>query len=167
MGANIKAVPLSLKEASAFIDELHRHHVPSKGDKFRVGASVGGVLVGVVQVGRPVSRYLDDGETLEVTRLCTDGTENVCSFLYSRAARIAKEMGYRKIITYILDSESGTSLKASGWFLEDDNCGGGSWDCPSRRRTLMPDQISMFPQKQKYATNKKQRWAKWLVKEQE
>ena len=74
----------------------------------------GGVLHGVAMVGRPVSRYLDaGGDTVEVIRLCTDGTRNACSFLYSRAARIAQEMGYRKIITYILDTETGSSLKAS------------------------------------------------------
>ena len=95
------------------------------GDKFRVGVSDGDKLVGVAQVGRPVSRYLDDGQTLEVIRCCTDGTKNACSFLYSRCARIAEEMGYKKIITYILASELGSSLKASGWHCETDNAGGG------------------------------------------
>ena len=87
----IKAVPLSLKEASAYVDELHRHHNHAVGDKYRVGAEINGELVGVVQVGRPVSRYLDDGKTLEVLRLCSNGSKDVCSFLYSRAARIAKD----------------------------------------------------------------------------
>ena len=119
------AIPLSLKQANTFVDELHRHHNPSMGDKFRVGVSDGNKLVGVAQVGRPVSRYLDDGQTLEVIRCCTDGTKNACSFLYSRCARIAEEMGYKKIITYILASELGSSLKASGWHCEADNAGGG------------------------------------------
>lgn len=158
----IKAVPLSLKDASAFVDELHRHHTHAVVDKYRVGAEVDGKLVGVVQVGRPVSRHLDDGKTLEVIRLCSDGTKDVCSFLYSRAARIAQEMGYEKIITYILQSESGTSLKASGWYLEKENAGGGSWSSPSRPRDLVEAQISLFPQKQKYPTEYKQRWAKKL-----
>lgn len=120
----ITAVPLSLKEANEFVDELHRHHDPVYRDKYRVGAMQDGKLVGVVQVGRPVSRVLDDGKTVEVTRLCSDGTKNVCSFLYSRAARIAKELGYSKIITYILETESGDSLAASGWTLEEAKCGG-------------------------------------------
>lgn len=72
-------------------------------------------IVGVAIVGRPVSRHLDDGWTLEVNRLCTDGTHNACSMLYAAAWRAARAMGYRRIVTYILDSESGTSLKASGW----------------------------------------------------
>lgn len=96
----IEAIPLELKEANLFVTKLHRHHDAVYRDKFRPGALHDGKLVGVVQVGRPVSRMLDDGNTLEVVRLCTDGTKDVCSFLYSRAARIAKEMGYKKIITY-------------------------------------------------------------------
>lgn len=130
----IRAIPLELKQANAFVDSLHRHHDPVHRDKFRVGAEVGGKLVGVAQVGRPVSRMLDDGHTLEVVRLCTDGTKDVCSFLYSRCARVAKELGYSKIITYILETESGTSLKATGW-IEVAVTSGGSWDRPSRGRT--------------------------------
>ena len=145
----MRAVPLELKAANAFVDELHRHHDPVVRDKFRVGCEVDGKLVGVVQVGRPVARMLCDGRTLEVVRLCTDGTPHACSFLYSRAARIAKEMGYERIITYILDSEPGTSLKATGWTF-DGICGGGDWSRPSRKRdTTAP-------------TCKKQRWVKKL-----
>lgn len=158
----IKAVPVSLKQAQAYVDELHRHHVHTVGDKYRVGAEVDGKLVGVVQVGRPVSRYLDDGKTLEVIRLCTDGTKDVCSFLYAKSARIAKELGYSKIITYILESESGISLKASGWHLEDPECGGGNWSSPSRPRDIVDTQLSLYPMREKYSTVKKQRWAKEL-----
>ena len=134
----IQAVPLELKEANNFVSQLHRHHDPVYRDKFRIGASINGVLVGVVQVGRPVSRMLDDGRTLEVVRLCTDGSKDVCSFLYSRAARIAKELGYKKIITYILCTEQGTSLKAAGW-REEAVTSGGDWSRPSRpRHTTAP-----------------------------
>ena len=103
----MRAVPISQKQANDYVASLHRHHKPVQGDKFRIGCEVDGKLVGIVQVGRPVSRMLDDGETLEVTRLCTDGTRNVCSFLYSRAARVAEELGYTRIITYILEDEPG------------------------------------------------------------
>lgn len=116
----MRAVPMELKEAQEYIHKYHRHHEPAHRDKFRIGCEDGGQLLGVVQVGRPVNRHMDDGKTLEVLRLCSQGGQNVCSFLYSRAARIAKEMGYAKIITYILESESGTSLKASGWKLEEE-----------------------------------------------
>lgn len=128
-----QAVPLELKEANAFVEALHRHHDPVVRDKYRVGAMFDGKLVGVVQVGRPVSRMLNDGKTVEVVRLCTNGTFNACSFLYSKAARIAKEMGYSKIITYILESEDGASLRAAGWKYEL-TTKGGEWSRPSRKR---------------------------------
>ena len=134
MAIGLEAYPLELKEANAYVDHLHRHHSSVHRDKFRVGAAINGKLVGVVQVGRPVSRMLDDGNTLEVVRLCTDGTDNACSFLYSKAARIAKELGYSRIITYILESESRASLKAAGWEL-DGITSGGHWSRPSRHRT--------------------------------
>lgn len=157
------AVPMELKDAQNYINTYHRHHIAAHRDKFRIAAMDNGEIVGVVQVGRPVSRVLDDGKTLEVLRLCTNGKKDVCSFLYSRAARIAKEMGYTKIITYILESESGTSLKASGWTCEADGVGGSNWNTPSRPREVMTSQISLFPEKQKYPVDeKKQRWVKTL-----
>jgi hypothetical protein len=158
----LEAQPIELKQAQAFINQLHRHHAAAVRDKFRIAATQDGHIVGVVQCGRPVSRVLDDGYTLEVLRLCTDGGKDVCSFLYSRCARIAKEMGYRKIITYILATEPGTSLKASGWTLEDDNCGGATWENCTRTKER-PVQLSMIEQKQKYPVGiPKQRWSKEL-----
>ena len=108
-------IPLPLKEANAFVAAHHRHHKPVAGHKFSLGCVKDGQLVGVAIVGRPVSRYLDDGMTLEVNRLCSTGEKNVCSFLYGAAARAARTLGYRKIITYTLDSEPGTTLRAAGW----------------------------------------------------
>ena len=138
MKQRFEAVPLELVEANRFVAELHRHHQPVHRDKFRVGCAVDGVLCGIVQVGRPVSRNLDNGKTLEVVRLCSDGTDDVCSFLYAKAARIAKELGYDKIITYILESEPGTSLLAAGWRYEC-TTQGGDWTRPSRpRNTTAP-----------------------------
>jgi hypothetical protein len=96
--------------------ENHRHHGPPRGHKFSLAIrDDGGKLVGVAIVGRPVARQLEDGWTVEVTRCCTLGATNACSMLYSASRRIAKEMGYRRIITYTLASESGVSLKAAGW----------------------------------------------------
>lgn len=107
--------PVSLACANSFIAAWHRHHKPSRGHKFSIGCSDNGNLVGVAIVGRPVSRHLDDGYTLEVNRLCTDGTKNACSMLYGAAWRAARAMGYRKIVTYTLASEDGASLRAAGW----------------------------------------------------
>ena len=157
----MKAIPLELKEANAYIERRHRHHAPVRRDKFRVGCEDHGELVGVVQVGRPLARMLCDGKTLEVLRLCSNGEKNVCSFLYSRAARIAQEMGYKKIITYILETENGTSLKAAGWHYEADT-EAQIWSRPSRKRD-MATQLSLFNQREtKYPVQKKQRWAKDL-----
>jgi hypothetical protein len=125
---------MSQQQAKAYIAEHHRHHKPSHGDIFRLGAAADGRLVGVAQIGRPVARGFDSGKVVEVTRLCTDGTKNVCSFLYSRAARIARELGYEKIITYILCSENGGSLRAAGWHKEAD-IRGRSWNHAGRPRT--------------------------------
>lgn len=103
----LELVPITLKEANAFVERYHRHHKPVVGHKFSIAASDGEKIVGVAIVGRPVSRYLDNGLTLEVNRLCTDGTRNACSFLYSAAWRAARNLGYKKLITYILVSETG------------------------------------------------------------
>ena len=111
----LEIVPITLAEANAFVAQHHRHHKPVVGHKFSIGCSSGDHIVGVAIVGRPVARYLDDGWTLEVNRLCTDGTKNACSMLYAAAWRAARAMGYKKIVTYILETESGTSLKAAGW----------------------------------------------------
>ena len=107
--------PVALATANAFVNAHHRHHKATAGHKFSIGCAKDGELVGVAIVGRPVSRYLDDGWTLEVNRLCTTGERNACSILYAASARAAKAMGYRKIITYTLDSENGSSLRAAGW----------------------------------------------------
>lgn len=109
--------PISLRDANEYVRKYHRHHKPVAGHKFSIGCEADGELVGVIIVGRPVSRYLDDGFTLEVTRLCTNGAKNACSFLYGAAARAAAAMGYKRIITYTLESENGASLRASGWMI--------------------------------------------------
>lgn len=116
----LELVPVSLKEANVFVERHHRHHKPVVGHKFSVAAAdlekeEGSQIVGIAIVGRPVSRYLDDGWTLEVNRLCTDGTHNACSFLYAAAWRAARNMGYKRLVTYILDTETGASLTAAGW----------------------------------------------------
>ncbi len=112
----------------------HRHHKPVVGHRFSIGAVLGGELVGVAIVGRPVARMRDDGLTVEITRLCTDGTKNACSFLYGACARAAFALGFKRIGTYILATEPGTSLTATGWRMIGETKG-GSWSRPSRGRT--------------------------------
>lgn len=130
---SLAASPIRFAEASAFVREHHRHHTPPQGHVFSIAAMEGGARVGVVIVGRPVARRRDDGLTLEVTRLCTTGHPNACSFLYGAAARAAFALGYRRIGTYILKREPGTSLAAAGWKLIAETPG-RSWSVPSRPR---------------------------------
>lgn len=130
----LQLAPIKFKDAAEFVRVHHRHHTPSKGHKFSIAAMFDGELVGVAVIGRPVSRERDDGRTLEVTRLCTIGTKNACSFLYGAAARASFAMGYARLGTYTLKREPGTSLVAAGWKVIAE-VKGRSWNCPSRPRT--------------------------------
>jgi len=144
MQHRLALIPITLNEANAFVQQHHRHHRPVAGHKFSLGAVKDGQLVGIAIVGRPVSRVRDDGLTLEVTRLCSDGTKNACSFLYGAAARAAFALGYRRIGTYTLPGEGGASLRASGWKLIGGR-GGGSWSRSSRpRHDRHPTQVKLL-----------------------
>lgn len=134
-----------LKEANEFVTRLHRHHKRCVGHRFSLAVESALVLVGVCIVGRPVARGLDYRTTLEVLRLCTDGTSNACSFLYGAAARAGKALGYAKIGTYILISESGGSLVASGWTRGHETAG-GSWNAGKRkgRREDQPQEPKVY-----------------------
>jgi hypothetical protein len=134
-------IPISLSEANAFVTTHHRHHKASRGHKFSVAvATTNGVMRGVAIAGRPVSRHLDDGCTLEVLRVCTDGTPNACSMLYGAVRRAAIALGYpaHKVITYTLASESGTSLRAAGWKFDGDSAGGSWWRAERPREDRAP-----------------------------
>lgn len=126
-------IPIRLDEANAFVAAHHRHHKPVIGHKFSIAVAEGETVRGVAIVGRPVARGLDNGWTLEVNRCCTDGTKNACSMLYGAAWRAAKALGYRKLVTYTLPSEGGSSLRAAGWSLIGQR-GGGNWNTPARPR---------------------------------
>ena len=144
----LRVRPISLRAANAFVVEHHRHHGPTRGHKFSVSVvDSEQQLRGVAIAGRPVARHLDDGVTLEVLRVCTDGTPNACSMLYAAVRRAALAMGYSpsRVITYTLADELGASLRAAGWRREA-LVAGRSWDRPSRER------IDTHP------TTDKQRW---------
>ena len=107
---DLTIVPMKLDEENAFVSKWHRHHAPVPGCKFCVGVAKGDAIVGVAIVGRPIARMVDDGWTLEVNRTCTDGTKNANSALYGACRRGAFALGYRRLITYTLPEESGSSL---------------------------------------------------------
>jgi hypothetical protein len=126
-------VTCDLRVANAFVSQHHRHHRAVVAAKFTVAVAEGDWIVGVAIVGRPVARHLDDGGTLAVTRVATHGTHNACSLLYGAAWRIAHELGYRRLVTYTLKTESGVSLRALGYRAAEE-VRGRSWSCPSRPR---------------------------------
>jgi hypothetical protein len=130
-------VPLPLDEANAFVRQHHRHHNPVPGHKFSLGvADEDNVIRGVAIVGRPVARMLDNGLTLEVNRVATDGCPNACSALYGAARRACFALGYQRLVTYTLATEPGSSLRGAGWKClgERGRPNGRSWDMPGRPR---------------------------------
>lgn len=134
---HIRTAPIGLRAANAWVEKNHRHHGPVRGHKFSVAVvDELGAIRGVGIAGRPVARHLDDGEHLEVLRVATDGTPNACSALYGALRRAALALGYRpeNVLTYTLATESGASLRASGWHVVGQTKAGG-WDRPGRART--------------------------------
>lgn len=136
MKAKLTIQPITLKEARRYVDLNHRHHRAPQGGLFAIAVNDGVDLRGVIIVGRPVARNLQDGTTAEVTRCCTDGAHNAPSMLYAAAWRAARAMGYQRLITYTLIEEPGTSLKAAGW-KELYKTKEQTWDRPSRKRVDM------------------------------
>lgn len=130
---SLELSPCTLREARAFVAQWHRHHRAPQGGLFAVAAVASAEVVGVAIVGKPVARMLNDGWTAEVTRLASLGTHNVCSLLYGACWRAARALGYRRLVTYTLQSEGGASLRAAGWTLIG-QAGGGSWSRRDRPR---------------------------------
>jgi hypothetical protein len=132
----MKVVPLHLREANEYVKKWHRHLKPIRVAKWSIGAVDRDEITGVAICMRPAVRALDDGKTIEVCRGAVDpdlekhekdGVQHanaVCSMLYGACARVATEMGYVKIQTYTLDEEPGTTMRAAGWTLEKEHCGG-------------------------------------------
>ncbi|HXI18188.1 MAG TPA: XF1762 family protein [Chloroflexota bacterium] len=140
--------PCNLADANVFVKRFHRHHEPMRTHKFSLSVvddlhAVRGVLIAF----RPANIRLDDGWTLEISRLATDGCSNACSALYGAAWRVAKAMGYRRVLTYILAEEPGTTLRAAGWKCMGE-AGGGTWNRPNTGR-LRADKAPL---------GRKQRW---------
>lgn len=151
--SRLHVVPLELSEANRLVAQWHRHHQPSQGHRFSLGVMDNdGVLHGAAIIGRPVARLAGSPrDVLEVVRLVTDGTRNACSILYAAAARAGLAMGYRRIQTYILDEEPGTTLVAAGWTCHGE-AGGGQWKHTDGKPRRTDQPIGM-----------KARWAKDLA----
>ena len=129
----LSLIPCTITDAKSFIALHHRHHRPPVSALFAVAVADESGIRGVLTVGRPVARMLADGWTAEVTRVATDGSRNACSMLYGAAWRAARALGYRRLVTYTLPEEGGTSLRAAGWKLIGE-AGGGTWSRKDRPR---------------------------------
>lgn len=132
----LRLVPVSLEQANEHVAAWHRHNAPVPGHKFSVGvADDSGTLRAVAIVGRPVARNFDDGDTLEVVRLASDGTPNACSMLYGACKRAAFALGYRRLVTYTQADEAGASLRAAGYRVIAQRAARPGWSAPSRPRS--------------------------------
>lgn len=130
----VRCVPVSQRAARAWVTLTHRHLKPPRGDLWRTALEVGGVIEAVGIAGRPC-RMLQDGFTAEFTRIASAAQVevNACSRLYGALRRAGQALGYRRFVTYTLEHEPGTSLRAAG-FHDDGLTDGGEWDRPSRPR---------------------------------
>lgn len=154
----LRVVPTTLTDAKEFVGQHHRHNRPPESGLFAVGLSDGNALVGVAIAGRPVARALQDGFTVEITRVCTVGHKNASSMLYGAILRAAKALGFRRAITYTLQSESGVSLRASGFDLDAELSPRPTWNCPARQRT----QVDLFGNETR-PPDAKRRWIRRLA----
>jgi hypothetical protein len=135
LAVSLHRVPIGWRTAKAFCIMWHRHHAPPRGGKFWVGAAdAKGVLRAVAIGGRPVAREFDNGQTIEVTRVASDGSRNACSMLYAACRDAAWALGYTRVITYTQEGESGASLKAAGYRIIAERPARPGWDTPSRPR---------------------------------
>ena len=139
----LHVAPITLKDANTYVDMFHRHHKATVGCKFAICVrDENDCLHGVAICGRPVSRYFDDGYTLEINRVCTDMTRNACSMLYGACCRIAANMGYHDVVTYTLQSENGASLKASNFVCEGE-AGGKHWTGTRNKGQKIPHEMKV------------------------
>lgn len=133
----LRLVPVTYRQAMAWVAAVHRHHIPPRGYRWAVGVADGPTLHGVAIAGRPVARHLDDGHTVEITRVATDCTPNACSMLYGACWRAARALGFTRAVTYTQHGETGASLRAAGWLPEAQLAARPGWHAPSRPRTQL------------------------------
>jgi hypothetical protein len=138
----VKVVAVTLAQARRFVAEHHRHNLPPQGHRASVGMEHEGELIGVAIVGRPVARHSDDGKTAEILRTCVraGAPPHACSAVLAAGRRLAAALGYERVITYTLTTESGSSPRAAGFRIASTVAGRATWDCPSRPRV----QVDLF-----------------------
>jgi hypothetical protein len=129
----MELTPITIQDANILVKRWHRHHRPVVSALFAVACSEGDEIVGAAIIGRPVARVLQDGYTAEVVRVVTNGYPNAASMLLGAAWRACRSLGYRRLVTYTLAEEGGTSLRGAGYTCVG-KAGGGSWSRSGRPR---------------------------------
>jgi hypothetical protein len=153
-----RIVPVTLTDAKRFVGQFHRHNKPPVGWLFGNGLEIDGELVGVAVAGRPVARALDNGRSVEITRVCTKGDKNANSKLYGAILRAASALGYERAYTYTLKSESGATMLAVGFTVDAELGERKTWNCPARQRV----QTDLFGNETR-PSEPKIRWIKLLT----
>jgi len=113
----LRVVPITITEARRHVEAHHSHHHAPLGGLFAAAVAQGDRMVCVAVVSRPVARKLGGRAIAEVTRLASDGTRHAASMCLAAATRAALALGYRRVISYTLAGESGTSYRAAGWHI--------------------------------------------------
>lgn len=154
--------PLSLAEANELVERWHRTHKSVACHRFSIGVmDADGVPHGAAIVNKPTNRHQDQVHSAEVIRLVSDGTPNVCSFLYAACTRVCDELGFRRIQTYIPGDASGVSLKALkslGWKLVHVTNGAGDWRARKQRNRFTDANVFVLENPHKTLA-RKQLWA--------
>jgi hypothetical protein len=138
----MKIVPIKHIAANEFVRKFHRHSRPTVGAIFCV-AVANDEICGVAICGRPIARHFDDGFSIEILRVATDGSKNACSMLYGACRKVSRALGYLRILTYTLPEEGGASLKAAGFYFDGDAGGShSSWHSrPNRKAQAIGDDL--------------------------
>lgn len=159
---SLALTPITLAAARRFVTAHHRHNVAPRGWLFGVqlyDASVQ-LTVGVGIASRPVARALDDGLTVEITRLClVEGApKNAASRLYGALCRAAAALGYRLAVTYTLAREAASSVRAAGFHAVAEIAARAAW---SPAEGVNRSQTNLFGEERRPA-EAKVRWERAL-----
>lgn len=151
--------PITLRDAQTFISQHHRHSDPPQGWLCGVSVWNNETIVAVGVLGRPVAQQLQDGQTAEITRVATIEANNVATMIYGALCRVAEGLGYTRVISYTLASETGATLRAAGFTYAATVDARASWSRPNRER---PDQLNLFGFRPRRDPGAKVRWERHL-----
>lgn len=129
----------SRNEINSFLESDGVNHklggVP--GWKAAFGARYQNELIAVCVLSRPVSRHVDDGSTISISRLACKPNRpaNTGSWLIARSRDWAYLEGYERMIAYAgVAGNEGVVYSASGFELDSvDEADGDGWQCREDR----------------------------------